>query len=555
MQTIEAAYDYIIIGGGSAGCVLASRLSEDPQANVLLLEAGPPDRGLMMQIPAGVYSVFHDRSINWNYESEPQAALNGRRVPVPRGKTLGGSSSINALVYLRGHRQDYDDWAAKGLADWSFAHCLPYFRMSETSDRGASTYRGGDGPLHVQSGKLQSAIFDNFLEAAAGAGHALSEDLNGESPMGFGRMDSTKIGGRRCSASVAYLRPAEQRKNLTIATGALVHRIAMRNTQATGVIVQHGRMLIEINASREVLLSAGAVNSPQLLMLSGIGPADELARHGIGVKVDHPDIGGNLQDHLNLGMSLRCSEPVSLAWIGSPLGKAAVGARWLLRKDGPAASNIWEVGGFAKTDPAHSRPGVHFHLGPMMIEQQGTGFRLAHGFMLHMSQLRQKSRGRLTLRSADALAAPVIDFGFLTERGDLTDLRDGLKMTREILDQQQIRKMGTTEVLPGRDIRTDAQIEAMLRDRLATEFHPSCTCRMGTDDFAVVDAELRVHGIEGLRVVDASVMPDIVGANLNATVIMIAEKAADIIRGRPALPAAKLGDRAMAPRHLEGALQ
>lgn len=553
MPPLQPAYDYVIVGAGSAGCVLASRLSEDPDTTVLVIEAGPRDRGLMMQIPAGVYSVFHDRSINWNYESEPQAMLGGRRIPVPRGKTLGGSSSINALVYLRGHPQDYDAWAEQGLSDWSFAHCLPYFRKSETSDRGPNTYRGGDGPLHVQSGQLQSTIFDNFLDAAAGAGHAISDDLNGEKPLGFGRMDSTKIGGRRCSASVAYLRPAQGRANLTIATGALVHKVAIHNGRATGVILQQGRRVVHVAATREVLLAAGAINSPQLLMLSGIGPADTLKRLGIDVEVDHPELGENLQDHLNLGMSFRCSKPVSLAWIGSPLGKAAVGARWLLNKDGPAASNIWEVGGFAKTDPAHARPGVHYHLGPMMIEQQGTGFRLAHGFMLHMAQLRQKSRGRLTLRSADPTAAPVIDFRFLSEPGDLTDLRDGLRVTREIVERPEIRRMGTTEVFPGREISSNAEMETMLRERLMTEYHPSCTCRMGSDSIAVVDAELRVRGIDRLRVVDASVMPEIVGANLNATVIMIAEKAADIIRGRVALAPADLASLQRMPIHAEGA--
>jgi choline dehydrogenase len=548
MQPLQRAYDYVIVGAGSAGCVLAARLSEDPDVSVLILEAGPRDRGLMMQMPAGVYSVYHDRSINWNYESEPQQGLGGRRIPVPRGKTLGGSSSINALVYLRGHRQDYDDWAKKGLTDWSFAHCLPYFRKSETSDRGPSLYRGDTGPLHVQSGKLKSAIFDNFLDAASQAGHAISDDLNGAQPMGFGRMDSTTIGGRRCSAAVAYLHPAARRANLTVATGAIVRRIVIDNGRATGLLLQYGRDLTQIVARREVLLAAGAINSPQLLMLSGIGPADELKRHGIGVEADHPDVGANLQDHLNLGMSFSCTEPVSLAWIGSPLGKAAVGARWMINKDGPAASNIWEIGGFAKTDPSHDRPGVHYHLGPMMIVPNGKSFRLAHGFMLHMAQLRQKSRGRLALRSSEPTDAPAMDFRFLSEESDLHDMREGLKMTREIAEQPAIRRMGTTEVFPGKNVRSDADIEAMLRERLMTEFHPSCTCRMGTDDRAVVDAELRVRGVEALRVVDASVLPDIVGANLNATVYMIAEKAADVIRGREPLAPSALASLPGSPR-------
>lgn len=554
MRAVGSNYDYVIIGGGSAGCVLAGRLSEDPDCSVLLLEAGPRDRGLMMQIPAGVYRVFHDRTINWNYESEPQAELNGRRIPVPRGKVLGGSSSINALVYLRGHPSDYDAWAKAGMKDWSFAHCLSYFRTSETSDRGASLYHGDAGPLHVSSGRLKSPIFDAFLSDVAAAGYAVYDDLNEPYAYGFGRMDATTVNGSRCSASVAYLRSARRRPNLTVVTGALVERILIDKARAHGVRYRAGGKTIQVSADREVLLSAGAINSPQILMLSGVGPVDELTRHGIPVLADSPEVGRNLKDHLSMGFSFRCAQPVSLSWIGTPLGKAVVGSRWLARKDGPAASNIWEIGGFAKARPDDELAAVHYHLGPMMIVKNGRKFGLENGFMLHMAQLRQKSKGSLTLRSASPEAPPVIDFNFLSEPSDLVEMRESFKVSRELVGGKRIAAFGVSEVLPGPAIRTDAEIDAFLRQNMATEFHPSCTCRMGIDERSVVDAELKVRGIDGLRVVDASIMPDIVGANLNATVIMIAEKAADMIRGRAPLAPAELGSGTVLKRQPERAM-
>ncbi|MBE2274919.1 MAG: choline dehydrogenase [Rhodobacteraceae bacterium] len=540
MSAAAQEYDYVIVGAGSAGCVLAGRLSEDPDRQVLLLEAGGRDRALMMTIPAGVYKVFHDPRFNWNYESEPQPELAGRRIPVPRGRTLGGSSSINSMVYLRGHPADYDAWAAQGLQGWGFAQCLPYFRRAETSDRGASLYRGGEGPLQVQKGRLQSPIFDAFEQASAAAGHRLVEDLNGPDAVGIGRLDSTKTGGRRCSTSVAYLRPAMARGNLTVLTGALARRIVIEGGRATGVdYVRDGQVHVA-RARREVILSGGAINTPQLLMLSGIGPAAELRNLGIAPLVDLP-VGENLQDHLDLGMSFRCAEPVSHAWMGSTRGKLRVGLEWMLRQSGPAASNIWEIGGFARAMPDSALPTVHYHVAPMKIDPRPDGsFGLSHGFTLHLSQLRQRSRGRLTLQSDRPTDAPRIDFRFFSHPRDVAEMREGVRVTREIVAQAPLQRLGTLEVVPGADLRSDAAIDDAIRQAIKTEFHPSCTCRMGVDDRAVVDPELRLRGVEGLRVVDASVMPHVVGANLNATVIMIAEKAADMIRGRPVLAAAQV---------------
>ena len=531
-------HDYIIVGGGSAGAVLANRLSEDGSASVLLLEAGVPDGALMMTIPAGVYRVWHDPKLNWNYQSTPQPQLKGRRIPVPRGKTLGGSSSINSMVYLRGHPADYDSWAARGLESWSFAHCLPYFRKSETSDRGASLYRGGEGPLQVQRGRLASPIFDGFIAAAAGAGHATPEDLNGPDPLGIGRMDATKTGGRRCSTAVAYLHPARGRPNLQIRTGAMVEQIVFEGNRAVGVRVHQAGKRFSLRARREILLCGGAINSPQLLMLSGVGPADHLRALGIKVVADSPLVGGNLQDHLDFSFSVAMKEPVSHAWMGSALGKARVGAQWLLNETGPGASNIWEVGGFARAFPETRLPAVQYHLGPMRMEGKAGKIRLSNGFTLAMAQLRQRSTGRLSLASAAPDMAPRIDFRFLSNPADIVEIREGIKMTREILERPELRRFGTLETWPGEGARSDAAIEAAIRESIATEFHPSCTCRMGVEANSVVDEALKVRGVQNLRVVDASVLPDVVGANLNATVIMIAEKAADLIRGLAPLPAA-----------------
>lgn len=529
------SFDFIIVGGGSAGCVLANRLSADPQQRVLLLEAGPRDGGLMMRMPAGVYRQYLDPRTNWSYESQPEQNLNGRRIPVPRGRVLGGSSSINSMVYLRGHPKDFDRWAAAGLPDWDFAHCLPYFRRSETSDRGASYYRGDAGPLSTEQGRLQSPIFDAFLESAAEAGHVISDDLNGAQPEGFARLDSTKRRGRRCSAAVAYLHPVIGRANLTVRTGALAHKVLFEGRRAIGVRYERSGEIIEAAAGREVILCGGAINSPHLLMLSGVGLGSELARFEIPLVQELPGVGENLHDHMDVALKFGMARPASIEWLDNPFAKAYAGARWLMNQTGPAASNIYEVGGFARSRHDVPHANLQFHLAPVLIDQDGPQIRLARGFMLHLSQLRQQSRGRIRLASGDPREKALIAFNFLATEPDRQEFRDGLALVRDIVSGQALKSLQVTHILPGPGIRSDADVDAFIQRHAETEYHPGCTCRMGNDDMAVVDPWLRVRGIEGLRVVDASVMPSVTGANLNAPTIMIAEKAADMIAGRPTL--------------------
>lgn len=530
-------YDYVIVGAGSAGCVLANRLSADPDVRVVVLEAGPPDRDLFIHIPAGVYRVWKDPRINWNYESEAEGSMANRRIPVPRGRVVGGSSSINSMVYMRGHPLDYDRWAAEpGLATWDYAHCLPYFKRSEGYDRGGDAWRGGDGPLGVSRGTVANPLFDAWCAAGAEAGVGASDDLNGYRPEGLARLDSTKRGGRRCSAAVAYLRPALARPNLRLETGALVERVVTDGNRATGVdYVAKGGARRRVHAAREVILSGGAINSPQLLMLSGIGPADELGQHGIVPVLDLPGVGANLQDHVDIIVQYACPKPVTFAGVDKPLRKLATGLQWLASRSGLAASNIWEAGGLVRSNGDVPYPNLQYHFAPVAVDYEGERIVLKQGFQAHISQLRQESRGRVTLRSADPVDKARITFNFLSTERDRREFVEGVALTREIVATKPFDEFRGAELMPGPDVRSGADIEAFVSENAETEFHPSCTCRMGTGPDAVVDGELRVHGIEALRVVDASVMPYVISANLNAPTMMIAERAADFILGRDQL--------------------
>jgi choline dehydrogenase len=533
---LEQSYDYIVVGAGSAGCVLANRLSEDPEARVLVLEAGGRDRSLFIHMPAGVYKVWNDPRLNWNYASAPEQEMDGREIPVPRGKVLGGSSSINSMVYLRGHPSDYDRWATEfGLQGWDYAQCLPYFKKAERNERGENPWHGGSGPLGVSKGTSASVLYDAFVAAGDEAGIGTSDDLNGYKPEGLGHYDSTKWKGRRCSAAVAYLHPAAHRSNLKIVTEALVEKVVVKAGRATAILVRHGGKRYVVSATREIVLSGGAINSPQLLMLSGIGPQESLRRIGVDVVIDVPGVGQNLQDHIDLVMQWSCPKAVTLKHLANPLVKAFVGARWLVNRSGPVSSNIWEAGGLVRTEDGLPAPNIQYHFAPVAMRYVNDSIRLEQGFQMHVSQLRQDARGFIELASADPAKPPRIVFNFLQTEKDRRELIDGVLMARHIVSQPALREFLGEELLPGPSAKTREDILRFVQSVSETEFHPSCSCRMGTDDLAVVDADLKVHGVDGLRVVDASVMPNVISSNLNATVIMMAEKAADSIRGKPAL--------------------
>ena len=535
-------FDHVIVGAGSAGCVLAARLTEDPGVSVLLLEAGPPDGHLWLRMPAAFYLPVKGTRFNWAYESEPEPGLDGRRIEVPRGRVLGGSSSINGMVWVRGHRRDYDGWAADpALAHWSWAHCLPYFRRSERHDGGGDAWRGGDGPVAVASrGRGAHPLARAFLAAAAEAGFATGHDLCAGDHEGFGVLEASIGGGERSSTARAYLAPARSRPNLAVRTGVRVLRVTMAGRRATGVELAPfaGGPVERVAATREVILSAGAVDSPKLLMLSGIGPADELRRHGVGVALDLPGVGANLQDHLGCNVRYACRAPVSLLNEMRPAARLRIGARWLLARTGTGATNHYEAGGFVRTDPALASPDLQYHFLPAAVDYGGLVAGGVHGFQLRVTPGLPRSRGRLSLASGDPRDPPRLHFGYLTDPGDYRDFHEGIRIAREVVAQTALDDLRGAELLPGAGLDTPATLDPWLRATVRSDYHPSCTCAMGGGAQAVVDGELRVHGIDALRVVDASVMPRIVNCNLNATTIMIAEKAADLVAGQaPLLPA------------------
>ena len=531
-------YDYIILGAGSAGCVLANELSQDPNNAVLILEAGPTDRKLLIHMPAGVYSVHKDPSINWNYDSETEPCLENRKVTLPRGKVSGGSSSINSMVYMRGHPQDYDLWATRySLDKWSYDHCLPYFKKCESSDRGASDWRGSEGRLGVSRAKMKNPLFDAFLEAGSQSGQGVTDDPNGFNPEGVARLDSTTKNGRRSSAAVAHLKPALSRTNLRLINEALVTRVVIKDGRATGVEFTHQGNQFTVHAAKEVLLCAGAIKSPQLLMLSGIGPSEHLQEFGISPIHHLPGVGKNLQDHLSISVINQCLKPVTYHNVDNPLRKLLLGCQWLLTRKGFVASNIWEAGGHIRGYKTVDFPNLQYHFAPIHAEYSGTKIRLFQAFTTQLDQLRPRSRGEIRLLSADPRQRPAAHFNYLSDPFDLDELVQAIKRIRELVSQPAFDAYRGKELLPGSDVVSDPDIEHYIRTNSTTDYHPSCTCRMGNDDMAVVDQEMRVYGVEGLRVIDASVMPDIVSGNLNAPTQMIALKASDFILGRKPLPA------------------
>ena len=529
-------YDYIIVGAGSAGCVLANRLSADPACQVLLIEAGPRDRHPFIHMPAGLSRLVNLRSVNWNYDTEPQAALDGRRLWWPRGKVLGGSSSINAMCYVRGDARDYDDWARAGASGWDWQGVLPYFRRSEHNEHGADALHGGDGPLHVSNLRHRNPLSEAFVTAGVQAGMTANPDFNGEQQAGVGFYQVTQKDGARCSAAVAYLHPARGRLNLHVLTGVQVQRVLIEDGRAVGVAYAHRGVAHTARAAREVLLCAGTLNSPQLLMLSGIGPADHLQAHGLPVHADLPGVGANLQDHLDICTLVHTVPGVSY----DRTSELAIALRYFLGgRRGAGTSNIAEAGGFFRSALAEdARADIQLHFVPAMLDDHGRHRLPGDGYTLHACFLRPRSRGSLRLRSADPLAAPLIDPAYLSD-GEGFDLRmmvECARLSRRILAQPAFDAWRGQPIFPERDDLDEAGLADFVRRKAETLYHPVGTCRMGGehDPLAVLDPSLRVRGVAALRVVDASAMPTLPGGNTNGPVIMMAERAADLMLGQHA---------------------
>jgi choline dehydrogenase-like flavoprotein len=528
-------FDFVIVGAGSAGCVLAARLSEDPKNRVCLIEAGPADRHPAIGVPFGVMHLFTHKTLNWRFKTVPQEHAAGREIYVPRGRVLGGSSTINGMVYTRGHPTDYDDWAALGNPGWSFREVLPYFRRSENNEEhGASPYHGSGGPLNVKYLDMYNPLCEVLFEAAEDMQYRRTDDFCGPTHEGFGRRQATMKDGRRWSASHAFLRPALKRPNLTVVTDALVRRIVMDGGRATGVEYERDGRIEQAKAAREVVLSAGVIGSPQILMLSGIGPAAELKALGIDVVRDLPGVGRNYQDHVctTVQYTSPTTVPYGISWKTLPWGAWSI-LEYLLFRRGIFANNMLHAGGFIRTLPELTRPDLQFIFMPVFRDAKGR-MGIGHGFGLMPIVLRPQSRGELRLASADPHDAPLIDPHFLSASSDVETLLRGLKIARRLLNAPQFDPYRGEEANPGRAVESDAALIDYIRATAFTAYHPVATCSMGPGPDAVVGADLKVHGIEGLRVADASVMPTLIGGNTNSAAIMVGEKAADMILGRPA---------------------
>ncbi len=539
----DTAFDYIIIGGGSAGSVLAARLSEDADVSVLLLEAGGANTSVLVRMPLGAGQLIKEKSAyNWGFWSEAEPYMNNRRLWHPRGRGLGGSSAINGMIYIRGHARDYDQWRQMGLQGWSYADVLPYFKRAEAFQDGANAYHGGDGPLSVSWGERSDhPLYSAVIKAGAQAGYKTTGDFNGQDQEGFGRYQLTIRDGERWSAARGYLKPvAKTRRNLTIITSARTHRILIENGRATGVeySLGKGKAVQTARANREVLLCAGAFQSPQILQLSGIGDPEMLAAHGIMAVHARKGVGQNLQDHLDVTLNWACTKPLSLfSEVGGWRG-LLMGMQYTFTGKGSGRQNGLEAGAFLKSRPDLDRPDLQLHFVLAIMQDHGKQKMTQDGFTLHVCQLRPESRGTVSLASADPYDDPKILTNFLSTAEDLRSVRDGLRMAREVIAQEAFAPYRGEELAPGPDVQSDEEIDAFIRAKGETIYHPVGTCKMGSpsDPMAVVDDQLRVIGLEGLRVVDASVMPTLIGGNTNAPTIMIAEKISDVIRGRAMLP-------------------
>ena len=534
----EDTFDYVIVGAGSAGCVLADRLTQDGRNSVLVLENGGSDRSVFIQMPTALSIPMNMPRFNWFYHTEPEPHLGGRRMHTPRGKVLGGSSSINGLVYVRGNPHDFDRWQEEGAHGWSYRDVLPYFRRAEKRAAGGDAYRGDGGKLCTTNGSFDNPLNPVWIDAGRQAGYPVTDDMNGFQQEGFGRMDMTVGDGRRCSAANAYLRPAMRRSNLAVRTHALVTRVLFEGRRAVGVRYERAGREVVVRARREVIISAGPINSPQLLKLSGVGPQAELAALGIPVVQDLPGVGENLQDHLEFYFQVASREPITLYKHMNPLRKALIGARWLLTRGGLGATNHFEAGGFIRSRAGVRYPDIQYHFLPMAVSYDGSSLAQEHGFQAHVGPMRSKAKGWVRLASPHARDKPRILFNYLSQADDWIEMRACVRLTREVFAQPAFDRYRGREIQPGADVQTDEQIDAFIREKVESAYHPSCSCKMGdeNDPMAVVDPHAEVRGLEGLRVVDSSIMPSITTGNLNAPTIMLAEKAADHILGKSMLP-------------------
>ncbi|RUM97378.1 choline dehydrogenase [Pseudaminobacter arsenicus] len=535
-MTASLEADFVIIGSGSAGSAMAYRLSEDGKHSVIVIEYGGSDFGPLIQMPSALSIPMNMARYDWGFSTEPEPHLGGRMLVTPRGKVLGGSSSINGMVYVRGHARDFDHWAEEGAAGWSYADVLPYFKRMEHSHGGEEGWRGTDGPLHIKRGPRLNPLYAAFADAGRQAGFELTDDYNGSKQEGFGPMEQTIHHGRRWSAANAYLRPALKRRNVSLVNG-FARRIVIENQRAVGVEIVTRKQIQVVKARREVIIAASSINSPKLLMLSGIGPAAHLREHGIEVVADRPGVGQNLQDHMELYIQQEATQPITLYSVLNPFSKALIGARWLLFKSGLGATNHFEAAAFVRSKPGVDYPDIQYHFLPAAIRYDGKSAAKSHGFQAHVGPMRSKSRGAITLRSPDPWEKPQIRFNYMSHPDDWADFRHCIRLTREIFGQAAFDPFRGEEISPGSHVQSDEQLDDFIREHAESAFHPCGTCRMGRadDPKSVVDPECRVIGVDGLRVADSSIFPRITNGNLNGPSIMTGEKAADHILGRTPL--------------------
>ena len=539
-------YDYIIVGAGSAGCVLANRLSADSNNKVLLLETGGSDKSIFIQMPTALSIPMSTTKYAWQFETEAEPHLDNRHMHCPRGKVLGGSSSINGMVYVRGHARDFDEWQQQGAKDWDYAHCLPYFKKAETwkfgkrgFGKGApaeNEYRGVTGPLAVNNGNnMKNPLYKAFIDAGVDAGYPATDDYNGAQQEGFGPMQMTIKNGVRWSTANAYLKPAMKRKNLTVITEALVHKVLFEGKKAVGVLFERKGKRLNLKANKEVVLSAGSIGSPHILQLSGVGAAATLAKAGIEQVHELPGVGENLQDHLEFYFQFKCLKPITLNGKLDPLNKLWIGARWILSRTGLGATNHFESCGFIRSKAGLEWPDLQYHFLPAAMRYDGKEAFAGHGFQVHIGHNKPKSRGSVKVMSSDAHTPPSIQFNYLSHQDDIEGFRACVRLTREIINQPALDDYRGEEIQPGTAVQTDEQIDSFVRQSVESAYHPSCSCKMGEDAMAVVDSQTKVRGLQGLRVVDSSVFPTIPNGNLNAPTIMLAERAADLILGKTPL--------------------